>query len=118
MRILITGAAGEVGGVLTRHFQGRYDLVLADRSPPADPGGYPFVAADITDLPAIRALCQDVDTIVHLAAEPHPEAQWESLLPANIVGVYNVLEAAHESGCRRVIFASSNSCPGGQDSGQ
>ncbi len=55
----------------------------------------------------MRALCQGIDTVVHLAAEPHPEAPWESLLPANIVGVYNVLEAAHESGCRRVIFASS-----------
>ena len=107
MRILSTGASGEFGGALTRHSQGPYDLVLADRTPPADPRGYPFVAADITDLPAMRALCQGIDTVVHLAAEPHPEAPWESLLPANIAGVYNVLEAAHESGCRRVIFASS-----------
>jgi hypothetical protein len=35
------------------------------------------------------------------------EATWESLLPRNLVGLYNIFQAAHEAGCRRVIFASS-----------
>jgi nucleoside-diphosphate-sugar epimerase len=105
--VLITGAAGRIGSFLTGHLAGRYDFVLTDVRKPVDAHGYPFVAADITDLEAMRALCEGIDTIVHLAADPSMEAAWESLLPRNIIGVYNVFQAAHEAGCRRVIFASS-----------
>jgi hypothetical protein len=35
------------------------------------------------------------------------EATWDSVLPRNLVGLYNVFQAAHEASCRRVIFASS-----------
>ena len=106
-KVLITGAAGEVGTVLAHHLRGRYNLVLADKSSPVDHGDDPFVTADITDLTAMRALCQGIEMIVHLAAEPDPEASWERLLPPNIVGLYNIFQAAHENGCCRVIFASS-----------
>jgi nucleoside-diphosphate-sugar epimerase len=105
--VLITGAAGRIGSFLTEHLAGRYDLSLADVRAPEDTRGYPFVAADIADLEAMRRLCQGVDTVVHLAADPSMEATWESLLPRNIVGLYNIFQAAHEAGCRRVIFASS-----------
>lgn len=105
--VLITGAAGRIGSFLTRQLQGRYAFTLTDIRPPEETCGYPCTTADIADLDAMRALCRGVDTVVHLAADPGTEAPWESLLPRNIVGVYNVLQAAHEAGCRRVIFASS-----------
>jgi nucleoside-diphosphate-sugar epimerase len=106
-RILITGAAGRIGSFLTGYMAGRYDLVLTDIRSPADTHGYPFTEADITDLDAMRALCRGTDVVIHLAADPSMQAPWESLLPRNIIGVYNVFQAAHEAGCRRVIFASS-----------
>jgi nucleoside-diphosphate-sugar epimerase len=106
-RVLITGAAGRIGSFLTRHLANQYDFVLTDVRPPADACGFPFIAADISDLDAMRALCSDIDTVVHLAADPSTAAPWESLLPRNIVGVQNIFQAAHEAGCRRVIFASS-----------
>src|SRR5262249_37590278 len=106
-RVLITGAAGRIGSFLTRHLANQYDFVLTDVRPPADTCGFPFIAADISHLDAMRALCSDIDTVVHLAADPSTAATWESLLPRNIVGVQNIFQAAHESGCRRVIFASS-----------
>jgi nucleoside-diphosphate-sugar epimerase len=105
--VLITGAAGRIGSSLTRDLAGRYNLSLTDMRSPDDTGGFPFVKADIADLDAMRQLCQGVDTVVHLAADPSMEATWESLLPRNLVGLYNVFQAAHEAGCRRVIFASS-----------
>jgi nucleoside-diphosphate-sugar epimerase len=105
--VLITGAAGRIGSSLTRDLAGRYNLSLTDVLSPAETGGFPFVKADIADLDAMRRLCQGVDTVVHLAADPSMEATWESLLPRNLVGLYNVFQAAHEAGCRRVIFASS-----------
>jgi nucleoside-diphosphate-sugar epimerase len=105
--VLITGAAGRIGSSLTRDLAGRYDLSLTDVRSPDDTGGFPFVEADIADLEAMHRLCQGVDTVVHLAADPSMEATWESLLPRNLVGLYNIFQAAHEAGCRRVIFASS-----------
>src|SRR5262249_13354954 len=106
-KVLLTGAAGRIGSFLTRHLADRYDFFLTDVRRPADSYGCPFVTADISDLAAMQALCRDIDTVVHLAADPSTAAAWESLLPRNVVGVQNIFQAAYEAGCRRVIFASS-----------
>ena len=79
-KVLITGAAGRIGSFLTRHLSERYDFVLSDVRQPDDTRGFPFVEADIADLEAMRGLCQGVDTVVHLAADPSTQASWESLL--------------------------------------
>lgn len=106
-KILITGAAGRIGRYLTQYLGEKYALVLTDNREPEQPAGLHFVKADLTDMAAMRALCVGVDTVVHLAADPRVHATWEELYPANIVGVYNLFEAAYEAGCRRIIFASS-----------
>ncbi len=106
-KILLTGAAGRIGSFLTRHLATRYDFVLTDVQPPADTNGFPFTAADISDLEAMRALCRDIDTVVHMAADPRTTASWDDLLAPNMIGVQNIFQAAHEAGCRRVIYASS-----------
>jgi nucleoside-diphosphate-sugar epimerase len=70
--------------------------------------GHEVVFLDIADAEACAAACQGIDTVIHLAADPSPEADWEgSLLDNNIRGVVNVFRAASEASCRRVIFASS-----------
>jgi nucleoside-diphosphate-sugar epimerase len=74
---------------------------------PREDRGQPFTQADLSDLEAARAVCRGVDTVVHLAADPNMDASWESLLPHNLVGGYNMFQAAHEAGCRRLVFASS-----------
>jgi nucleoside-diphosphate-sugar epimerase len=106
-KVLLTGAAGRIGSFLTRHLATRYSFVLTDVQPPVDTYGFPFTAADISDLEAMRALCRDIDTVVHLAADPRTTASWEDLLAPNMIGVQNIFQAAHEAGCRRVIYASS-----------
>jgi nucleoside-diphosphate-sugar epimerase len=106
-RVLIKGAAGQVGTFLTGHLAGQYELVLSDLRMPELRHGCSFVQADITELEAMRTLCRDADTVIHLAADYRADAPWESLLPRNIVGTYNVFEAAHQAGCRRVVFTSS-----------
>lgn len=106
-KVLITGAAGRIGSFITSQWGDRYDLVLSDIRAPHDTHGYPFHQTNLSDFDAVRALCAGVDTIVHLGADPSMQASWESLLPNNIIATYNVFEAAHQSGCRRVIFASS-----------
>jgi hypothetical protein len=52
--------------------------------------------------------CCGVDTVIHLAAEPNPIAQfYDTLLSHNVIGAYNAIHAAHEAQCRRIVFASS-----------
>ena len=105
--VLLTGAAGKIGGFFHNAYTGTYDFRLTDIVEPADTKGVRFTQADLSDKGAIRPLFDDIDTVVHLGADPSMEATWESLLPNNVIATYNVFEAAHQAGCRRVVYASS-----------
>ncbi|MCB0061099.1 MAG: NAD(P)-dependent oxidoreductase, partial [Caldilineaceae bacterium] len=106
-KILITGATGRIGSFLTNQWKERYELYLTDIRPPKETFGFPFTAANIADYDALAALCQGMDTVVHMGADPSMEASWESLLPNNVIGTYNAFEAARQAGCRRIVYASS-----------
>jgi nucleoside-diphosphate-sugar epimerase len=115
-KLLITGAAGRIGQLFVQHLKDRYDLVLTDIIDAPETLSFPFTKADISDLSSIRPLFDKVDTVIHLAADYRRDAPWESLLPNNVIGVYNVFEAAYQAQCKRVIFASSiNSVDGYED---
>jgi len=108
-KILLTGAAGNIGSFCTKTWveSGDYDLMLTDIRPPEESYSLPFAVANLSDFAAVRPLCEGVDTVVHLGADPSMQATWESLLPNNLIATYNVFEAAYQAGCRRVLFASS-----------
>lgn len=106
-QVLITGAAGKIGQLAARGLGERYDLMLTDRRPLPAPTHWPFALADLADLASLRLLCQGVHTVLHLGAVSDAHADWDTLLPSNVVGVYNVLEAACQAGCARVVMASS-----------
>ena len=95
--ILLTGAAGRIGRVMTAALAGRYALSLTDAQSPPDTRGLPFTRAEMGDLGQIQALCQGVDTVVHLAASSDLTSTWEPILENNIIGFYNLFEAASES---------------------
>jgi uronate dehydrogenase len=108
-RILITGAAGQIGVALRQGLRGAYPLVrLLDVTPlgPAQ-AGEEVVTADIRDMPALENATTGIDCVVHLAGAS-VESPWDKVLPLNIEGCYNVFEAARRRGVKRVIFASSN----------
>ncbi|MDH3715039.1 MAG: NAD(P)-dependent oxidoreductase [Gammaproteobacteria bacterium] len=110
--ILMTGAAGGVARFLRDELPDKYALRLCDRDTPADLGeNETFIAADLLDMAALRDAVQGVDAIIHLGAFS-VESTWETILDANIVGTYNLYEAARHAGVRRVIFASSNHAVG------
>jgi nucleoside-diphosphate-sugar epimerase len=56
-----------------------------------------------------------VEVVLHLAALARTDATFDELLPANVVGTYNVLEAARLAGARRVVFASSGAVTNGYE---
>ncbi len=106
-KILLTGAAGRIGTFLTDQWKERYELHLTDMREPTETHGFPFTQVNIADYDALYKLCEGVDTVVHMGADPSMDASWESLLPNNVIGTYNAFEAAHQAGCRRIIYASS-----------
>src|SRR5439155_17953040 len=90
--VLITGAAGNLGGKLRRHLEGRYALRLLDRDPRGDAA---ILAADLSGW-AQRWLEQfrGLDAVVHLAADPTAHQSWENLIGPNLDALINVFEAA------------------------
>jgi nucleoside-diphosphate-sugar epimerase len=107
-RVLITGAAGRIGTAFRQRYGDRYDFRLVDVKPVEDPAGHEARVADLVDLDQARAGCEGVDTVIHLAADPSPRAEfYGTLLPLNIRMAYNMFHAAKEQGCRRLVFASS-----------
>jgi uronate dehydrogenase len=114
-KILITGAAGDVGGHLRRELAGRYALRLSDIRPAADLAeGEEFVRGDCASLRDMLKATKGVEAIVHLGGFS-VEGPWEVILRANIAGTYQVFEAARRNGVRRIVFASSNHAVGFYD---
>ena len=98
---MLTGAAGTIGGAVGPALAERWDLHLTDVRPGAG------TQLDVTDADACRAAFTGADAVVHLAAVPDPEASWEQLLPANVLGAHAVVQAAMDVGVRRLVLASS-----------
>ena len=110
--ILITGAGGGVGTLLRRELAGKYDFRLSDIRPIADlRDNATFAEGDIADGDAMLRVTKGVDAIVHLGGYS-VEGPWDDILQANIVGCYNVFEAARQNGVKRILFATSNHAVG------
>jgi nucleoside-diphosphate-sugar epimerase len=109
--VLLTGAAGRIGSAFFEHGRERYRFRLTVRDTARVPPGaadHDVMQLDVADPAACQEACRGIDTVVHLAADPSPEADfYGSLLDDNIKGTYNVFRAAKDQGCRRVVYASS-----------
>jgi uronate dehydrogenase len=104
MRVLVTGAAGAIGKPVCELLAQRGHLIRRlDRVPS---GGDDQVLADIADTSAVLRACAEMDAVVHLAATPD-QAPFLELVPPNVIGLFNVLDAARQQGVRRVVLASS-----------
>ena len=110
---MITGAAGRIGQAVCAELADRWDLVLVDIKPAPGVG-----IVDVTDGDACREAFAGADAVVHLAADPSPEATWDALLPANIEAPYQVATAAAACGVRRLVLASSLHAVAGNPGGR
>jgi len=106
--VLITGATGDVGTHLARELAGKYKLRLSDRRALKAKN---FIKADISRMADALRITKGVDAIVHLGGYS-VEGPWEEILQANIVGCYNVFEAARRNGVKRILFPTSNHAVG------
>lgn len=115
-KVLVTGAAGYIAGLLLPALRERYDLTLADVRA-TDGRGQNIAGIQIVDLTdrdrdAYRSLFRGCDAVVHCGfVRPHDEDDadqrfWAEF--ANVQMAYNVYQVALEEGVRRVVVASSN----------
>jgi nucleoside-diphosphate-sugar epimerase len=112
-RLLITGAAGNMGRLLRPLLrrEGRV-LRLADLAELTDlQPGEETVTADVTDPDAIAKACQGMDAVLHLGGIS-VEAAFEDVLAINVAGTQNLLRAAVDAGVSKVLLASSNHAVG------
>src|ERR671913_2321238 len=102
--ILITGAAGDVGTHLRRELAGKYVLKVSDLRPLKKINKEEkFVRADISKFSEVLRITKGVDAIVHLGGYS-VEGPWNAILKSNIIGCYNVFEAARRNGVKRILF--------------
>lgn len=119
MRYLVTGAKGFIGSYTVESLlRGGHEVVALDRSttwakPPEtnEGGGLVDVVGDVSDFSLLADLfaSHDIERVIHLAAELHDRSatQRGQCIQSNVVGTYNVLEAARLFGRASVVVASS-----------
>jgi uronate dehydrogenase len=112
-RVLLTGAAGGLGRELRGRLRKRCTLLRVSDVAAMEPAqaGEEVVQARLEDRAAVHQLLAGIDAVVHLGGIS-TEQPFDAIVQANIVGVYNVYEAARKHGVKRIVFASSNHVTG------
>ena len=115
--LLLTGAAGGLGTALRQRLKDNCDVLrLSDRAADCERLGAAqanevIVPAELADAAAVERAVSGCQAIVHMGGVP-VEGPFDPILQANILGVYNLYEAARKHGVKRVVFASSNHVTG------
>lgn len=106
--MLVTGAAGLIGGVLWDSLSAEHELrgidLRRDRARGID-------RRDVRRARSLRRVFEGVDAVVDLATRPQVELPWRDV-HEDMTARVNVLEAARSCGVKRYVFASSNHVTG------
>ena len=112
-RVLLTGAAGNVGTALWQGWEpeGKYDLTLTDVKP-IEGARSRVATGEICDVDFIQKICKDQDVLVHLV---YFRADYVGERPDRLtdIGLHMLLfENAVRAGVKKIVFASSNHASG------
>ena len=112
-RLLLTGAAGNLGKELRPRLKAYCDTLRLSHRRDIGPAGEgeEIVIASLESAEDMLNLLDGVDAVVHMGGVS-TEQPWEPILAGNIVGMVNLYEAARKKGVKRIIFASSNHVTG------
>jgi dihydroflavonol-4-reductase len=118
MKCFVTGASGFVGANLVHELNARGHSVKALLRPNADVRGlagadFERVNGDVSDRAALTAAMRGCDWCFHVAASYHLWLRdYAPMYSANVEGTRNVIEAAAEAGCTRIVYTSTVGCIG------
>ena len=111
-KVLVTGLSGLIGSALQPALTDSHQVTALNRR---KVDGFLTTQADLSDYEAIRPAFEGVDTVVHLAARAGENFTWQELRDTNVTGTLNVLKAAADAGCQRVLVASSGATVSGYE---
>jgi len=112
MRIVVTGGSGRLGRYVVEELKKFHEVTIFDIKEPKN-DDVTFVRGDILNINDCRKAFKGADAIVHLAAIPHPlNDPPEKVFNVNVVGTFNVHQAAADLGIKKVVHASSDSSYG------
>ena len=115
MKILVTGGAGMIGGyVVAELARAGHEVLVFDRGQPRNPvAGVRYRVGDHEDPGQVVEVCSGVDAIAHLSAIPAPRTDPNAtVFRTNVMGTFNVHEAAVLTGVPLVVSTSSVSAYG------
>ena len=113
MRIVVTGASGNIGSALLRRLTGEHDVVGVARRRPADVppfDGAAWTSVDLAserDVPQLRRACAGADAVVHLAWGFQPSHREDRLAALGISGTRRVAEAVVAAQVPHLVHMSS-----------
>jgi dihydroflavonol-4-reductase len=118
MKCFVTGASGFIGANLVHELNARGHSVKALLRPNADVRGlagadFERVPGDMSDRAALAKAMRGCDWCFHVAASYHLWLRdYAPMYAANVEGTRNVIEAAAEAGCSRIVYTSTVGCIG------
>jgi len=112
-KVLITGLTGKrqnsIGSSFLEEYHKKYsklyDLTVGINKTPLE--GYKTVKINLSNVDELIEIFSGFDVVVNLAANSDPASDFNSLVEPNLIGTYNILEAARRANVKRVILASS-----------
>lgn len=105
-KVLVTGSSGFIGKQICPFLESRgfrlrgYDIRTSGNVED-------FVEGRLEDMTTLRSAVRGMDTVIHLAACADDADFVTKLVPSNVIGIYNIFEAARIEKVRRIILASS-----------
>lgn len=122
LKVLILGATGRIGkyfikDYLVHNYNSDYELILGVRDvEKMKDSGYELRFADISDFESLKTALKDIDVVLNLAGNSNEKTEkFHDLIEPNIIGTFNLLEAARLCGVKRAILASSVHAVKGHD---
>lgn len=104
--ILVTGSAGRIGSAVAAALvKAGWTARGFDQVP--SPCATESIVGDLTNAELLNRSAKGTGAVIHLAATPDDDDFLTKLLPANIIGLHNVLEAARLNAVPRVLLAST-----------